>query len=156
MRARWFLAAILPLLLAFTLKGERANATDSVVVFNEIQYHPADDAATEWIELRNLHGVDVDISGWKIDGGVDFTFPADTVVTGGGHIVVAAIPGQIPGAKGPWVGSLDNTGETLRLKNRNGRIMDEIAYNDGAEWPAGADGSGVTLARRTASAVSGP
>jgi hypothetical protein len=63
------------LLLALFATGARLHATDSVLVFNEIQYHPADDAATEWVELRNLHGVDVDISGWKIDGGVAFTFP---------------------------------------------------------------------------------
>lgn len=60
-----------------------ARAADSVVVFNELQYHPANEKAqTEWIELRNLHGVDVDISGWRIEGGANFTFPEGTRIAG--------------------------------------------------------------------------
>ena len=80
------------LLLLFVVGISRAHAADSVVVFNEIQYHPPDDASTEWIELRSLHGVDLSISGWKIQGAVSYAFPADTILTGGGHLVVAAIP----------------------------------------------------------------
>ena len=89
---------LLPL-LALTL---RASAADSVLIFNELQYHPANELTeTEWVELRSLQGVDVDISGWRIDGGIDFTFPAGTIMPGGGYIVIAAVPGQIPGALGP-------------------------------------------------------
>jgi len=115
------------LLLLLVIALSSARAADSVVVFNEIQYHPADEASTEWIELRNLHGVDVDISGWRLEGAVAYTFEKDTIVSGGAHIVVAAIPGHIPGAKGPWTGGLSNSGATVLLKNRMGRIMDEIS-----------------------------
>jgi hypothetical protein len=143
--------AVLPALLFTALF---ARAADSVLVFNEIQYHPLA-GQTEWIELRSLQGVDVHIGGWRIEGGVDFTFPANTIMPGGGHIVIAESPSQIPGALGPWAGQLDNAGETLRLLNRNGRVMDEVSYGDSGSWPIGADGSGATLARRDASAANG-
>ena len=128
-----------------------------MLVFNELQYHPPDETTqTEWVELRSLHGVNVDISGWRIEGGIDFTFPAGTIVNGGGYVVVAAAPGQIPGALGPWIGKLDNGGETLRLVNRNGRVMDALSYSDAGDWPPAPDGTGPTLARRNPSAASGP
>ncbi len=142
-------------LAALGLSASGAVAFDSVVVINEVSYHPAA-GGTEFIELRNLHGVDVHIGGWRLSSAVDFTFPDDTILPGGGYLVVAANPALLPGALGPWSGSLDNAGETLRLRNLNGRIMDELAYDDGKDWPVAADGSGVTLSRRAAGAAAGP
>ncbi len=145
-------------LLALLASSLVAVAADSVVVFNELQYHPANEAAqTEWIELRNLHGVDVDISGWRIEGGANFTFPEGTRIAGGAYLVVAKVPGQIPGALGPFTGILDNGGEELRLVNRSDRSMDVLSYSDDGDWPSGADGTGATLARRNSvSANDGP
>ena len=143
--------AVLPALLFTALF---ARAADSVLVFNEIQYQPLA-GQTEWIELRSLQGVDVDIAGWRIEGGVDYKFPTGAIMPGGGHLVIAATPSQIPGAVGPWTGELGNGGEVLRLLNRNGRIMDELTYGDSGDWPLGADGSGATLARRATSAAEG-
>src|ERR1051326_908988 len=49
---------------------------DSVVVFNEIMYHPAtNEPALEWLELHNQMAVNMDLSGWSLDGGVQFKFP---------------------------------------------------------------------------------
>ncbi len=142
---------ILPLLAVSFAFVMTASAADSTVVFNEIQYNPVA-GQQEFIELRNLNGVDVHLGGWKIDGGVDFTVPAGTVIAGGGYVLI----GALPGALGPFAGQLSNSGETLRLRNLNGRIMDEVTYDDKNGWPTGADGSGASLSRRTASAASGP
>jgi len=124
---------------------------DSAVVFNEIHYHPRG-AASEWIELHNIHGVNVDLSGWKMRGGVNFDFAAGTIIAGRGYLVVAAVPGDASlagaGALGPWTGSLDNSGEEIRLVNRDGRLMERVDYRDSGDWPAGADDGGVTLAKR--------
>jgi len=125
---------------------------DSVLVFNEIHYHPVDEAAdTEWVELRSLQGVDVDISGWRIEGGIDFLFPAGSIARGRGFIVVAANPGHPSlagvGALGPFTGQLDNGGEVLRLVNNSGRVMDRVSYSDNGDWPVGPDGSDATLAK---------
>ncbi|HEX2750428.1 MAG TPA: lamin tail domain-containing protein, partial [Verrucomicrobiales bacterium] len=134
------LAVVLPCL---------ARAQDSVVVFNELMYHPPAGQA-EWIELTNVMSVNVDLSEWKLTGGVEFTFPAGTVIPAGGYLVVKGATGTAPAAAlGPFSGALDNNGETVRLRNVSGRIMDEIAYGNDGRWPVGADGTGATLARRT-------
>src|SRR5688572_29718346 len=107
-----FLSTVFALSLAATIRAEE----DSVVVFNEVNYHP-DAGGTEWIEFRNLMGVNVDLSGWQIKGGVDYNFPAGSVIPGHGYLVVAAIPGHGSlagsGAVGPFSGALNNSGENL-------------------------------------------
>ena len=76
----------LPLALSLT----NPLRADTVVVFNEIMYHPAtNEPALEWVELRNQMAVDVDISGWSIAGGIQYTFGLNSVVPGGGLVVVA-------------------------------------------------------------------
>jgi len=127
------------------------------VTFNEVHYHPADALVeTEWIELHNQMAVRVDLSAWQITGGVNFTFAEGTTIEAGAFILVAANPGQLAGASGPWVGSLNNGGEQIRLRTRHGRVMDELAYADSGRWPVGSDGSGATLAKRHPEAASLP
>lgn len=144
---------------ALLVNSLQASA-DSVIVFNEINYHPADTAGeTEWVELQNLMGVDVDISGWAIDEGIGFEFSEGTIIPGNGFFLVAADPNASSlsgrGALGPFSGRLSNSGESLRLVNRNGRVMDEITYEDGGEFPVGADGAGATLAKRDEGSAQG-
>src|SRR6185369_11953918 len=74
---------------------------DSAVVFNEISYHPlTNEPAFEWIELHNQHAVDIDLSGWRLDGGIDFNFAEGTVLRGGGYLVVASAPAELTAATG--------------------------------------------------------
>jgi hypothetical protein len=139
---------------------------DSTVVFNEIMYHPpGNEAQLEWIELYNQMAVDMDISRWSLGGGVRFDFPEGTIVRGGGLLVIAASPQALKAstgfgaALGPLEGRLDNSGERLDLLNNNGRVMDSIKYGDGGaqtpnKWPAGADGSGASLAKVSPDAAS--
>jgi hypothetical protein len=136
-------------LVALLLTGV-AHAADTTTVFNEVMYHPSGAADPEWVELYNKMAVNMDLSGWEISGGVNFTFPNGTVIAAGGYLVVASNPGAMPGvsALGPWTGSLNNGGETIRLRDRTRRVMDELNYNDSGAWPLGADGGGCTLARR--------
>ncbi len=145
---------LLPFLLAvFSLP---AAAQDSAVIINEVHYHPVDETTqSEWIELRCLHGVDVDLSGWQLKGGVNFTFPPGTIVSGRGFLVVAQNPAALPGvtALGPWTGKLGNAGEEIRLVNNSNRIMTQLTYGDGGDWPTGPDGCGPTLARRNQTAA---
>lgn len=127
---------------------------DSTVVFNEIMFHPRDgNEALQWIELHNQMAVDVDLSGWKLEG-AGYSFAEGTVLAGGGYLVIARNVPAFRAANGatnvlgPFTGSLDQGGEHLRLVNHNGRIMDEMTYGDEPPWPVGADGSGASLAKR--------
>src|SRR4051812_12452822 len=62
---------------------------DSTVVFNELMYHAAsNDANLEWIELHNQMAVDMDLSNWRIAGGVEYQFAAGTILPGDGYLVV--------------------------------------------------------------------
>ena len=129
---------------------------DSVVVFNEIMYHPAAgaDETLEWVELYNQMALDVDISGWKVKGGIDHTFAEGTILAGGGYLILAKSPVAFEakygysGAVGPYDGQLSNSGELLQLVNNSGRLMNQVEYNDRGDWPVAADGSGATLAKR--------
>ncbi|HWB04624.1 MAG TPA: lamin tail domain-containing protein [Verrucomicrobiales bacterium] len=140
--------------LVFACAAPLFAGVDSVVTFNEIQYHPtAAQTAGEWIELKNQNSTDVDLSGWRLDGGVDYVFPAGTVIRGGKYLVVAANPAALmaatglTGVVGPFENILANNGESVTLKNNNGRRMDEISWNDKEPWPVAADGSGATLSK---------
>lgn len=128
-------------------------AADAVVTFNEVNYNPVASQDGEWIELYNQMAVNVDISGWKMANGIDYTFPSGTVIPRGGYLVVAKNPANpdlsgVSGVKGPFSGNLSNSGETIELVSRSGRIMDTLEYGDVGAWPIAADGIGATLAKR--------
>ena len=120
------------------------------VVINEIHYDPADvTKQEEFIELHNAGASAVDISGWRIEDGVDFTFPVGTTIPAGGFRVVAqnlvhfqAKYGFQP--LGPWVGELANRGERIQLRNAAG-LVDEVNYGSGFPWPTGARGAGQSM-----------
>ncbi|NLF39128.1 hypothetical protein GX586_06770 [bacterium] len=140
-----------------------ACVADSVVVFNELMYHPAQDgAASEWIELHNQMAVDIDLSDWRLSGGVDYTFPAGTIIPGKGYLVIAADPAALKSQTGlqniigPFDGQLSNSGEALRLRDNSNRVLDELEYNDAGEWPPAADGSGASLAKINRDTATGP
>ena len=104
-----------------------AMAGDSVVVVNEIHYNPVD-PALEFVELHNQLSVNVDLSGWRFDGGITFGFSEGTVIPARGYLVVAKNPAALmtatgaTGVLGPFTGALANEGETLRLWNNNGAL----------------------------------
>src|SRR6267378_1915425 len=61
-----------------------AVRADTSIVFNEIMYHPATNETTmEWLELYNQMAVDVDMSGWSLDGSVHYNFGTNFVIHGG-------------------------------------------------------------------------
>lgn len=148
------LAAFVGLGLALWLPPAVVGA-DSVVVFNELMYHPAtNEAAMEWVELHNQMAVPVDLSGWSLAGGVSYAFAEGTFIAGGGYLVVASAPATLMGATGltnvlgPFTGRLSNSGEQLDLRNRNQRLMDSVTYGVDGQWPVGPDGAGVSLCKR--------
>ena len=156
-----FGGAWLPAVLFLLLATAPATRADSVVVFNELMYHPATNGSVlEWVELHNQMAVDVDLSGWSLAGGVAFDFAQDTVIPGGGYLVVAASPSDLMAATGltnvlgPYAGRLSNSGEKLELRNNNQRLMDSVSYGVDGDWPVGPDGAGVSLAKRDEDAAS--
>ena len=121
------------------------------VVINEIHYDP--DVKTEPVEFIELHNTgpgSVDLSGASFAEGVSFTIPNGTSVPAGGYLVVAENPAAVQAkfgrpAIGPWTGSLDNDGETVRLVNAAGVELDEVDYELGFPWPTVGDAPGKSI-----------
>lgn len=139
------------LAMAFTL-GLQA---DTALVFNEVMFHPvSDEPAMEWIEFYNQMAVDLDVSGWRVAGDVEYVFPEGTRAPGQGYLVLALDPPALSAATGltsvlgPFTNRLSNGGGTLELRNRDGRLMDRLGYESDGDWPVTPDGSGVSLAKR--------
>src|SRR4030095_17147246 len=86
-----FCRDLLVILLCLGGICSRAMAIDAAVIINEIHYHPVA-GDTEWIELHSLSGVDIDMSGWRLKDGVEFTFPSTAKIVGHGYLLVAANP----------------------------------------------------------------
>lgn len=123
------------------------------VVISEIMYHPlpADGQDLEYLELYNAFGTPEDLSGYRLSGDIDYTFPPQTILEGGSYLVVARTPAdvqnhyQLSRVLGPYTGALPKKGGTIRLRHRTGAVFLEINYGAKAPWPVAADGLGHSL-----------
>ena len=152
-----------------------AAAAGAAPVISEIMFHPPgvpEPVAKEWLEISNA----ADVGGWKFTKGITYTIPAGTVAAPGGILVIAADrtaflaehPNFSGTVVGGWSGVLSNSGETLRLENAAGELLDEVKYADegdwavrarpavdaygfqGWVWDSPADGGGRSLERKSA------
>ena len=122
-----------------------ASSRHGPIIFSEIMYHPPprpDGKNLEFVELYNSNPFSEDISGFRLTGQVEFTFPTNTVIAARSFLAVAAAPADLLsvwGAMnllGPYTNSLSNRSGTLRLRNRQGGILLEVNYSSEPPWPA--------------------
>jgi len=125
------------------------------IVINEIMFDaPSDQGTGEYLELYNRGASAVDLSGWKITEGVRFDFPAGTALAAGGYLVIAAdldcfLSGRgTVKAIGNWSGGLSDSGEQIRIEDRNGNLVDEVDFKVAGDWPNLADGDGSSMELR--------
>lgn len=139
----------------FTPRLESLEARDLLargdITINEIHSDPdRSGEAVEFIELYNRGAERIDLSGWSFTDGVQFTFPEATQLDAGGYLVVAQNPGELQtkftaSSIGPWVGRLSADGETIDLRDRDGALIDRVAYRLGFPWPTVGDAPGPSL-----------
>ncbi len=129
------------LILSFSLISILSAFTQGLVI-NEINYR-SDTVVNkaEFIEIYNNSSLNIDISGWLLDNGVDFQFPAGSSIGAGKYIVVAQDPSAITvpaSAKkfGPWDGKLSNKGDEIILRNNTFVEIDKVKYDSWDEWPS--------------------
>ncbi|MDP2895069.1 MAG: lamin tail domain-containing protein [bacterium] len=136
------------------------------LTISELMYHPTPSPqdppivgeALEYIELYNKGPETEDLSGYALVDGVSYVFPQGTLLAPRSFLLVASNPDvlrefyaargdDMGGAEvyGPYAGFLDNTGEALELRVEGGGRLIRMNYNDGGQWPAGADGTGHSL-----------
>jgi hypothetical protein len=173
-----------------TLGSVNQNPRIGPVLISEVMYHAAppsaaalaidatiDESRLEFIEISNPTGASVDLTNWRIRGGVDFDFPANTQLAAGASLLVlpfnpsdplnalrlAAFKAHYALAPsvllvGGYAGQLDNNGERIALQRPTSALPDEpniiprvgedeIVYDDLAPWPTAADGTGASLQR---------
>ncbi len=126
------------------------------LVFSEIMYHPKLLPGTtnnlEYVEIYNADSIFQELGGWKLRGGINFTFPASFRLAVGEAIVIAADPASlkfsynIQNVLGPYQGSLNNSGDSLILTDESGGEFLHVSYNNTDPWPVAADGTGHSLA----------
>jgi hypothetical protein len=112
------------------------------LVLSECHYHPADDPSGrdfEFLELYNAGSVSEDLSGARLSGEIEYTFPEGTRLQAGAFLVVAANPADvasgygIQGVLGPYSGRLSNAGGDLELLAREGDRLFAVSY--ASEYP---------------------
>ncbi len=124
------------------------------LAFTEIMYHPTPGPGTnllEWVELYNSANFPQELSGMRLSGDIDFTFPTNTFIGPGAYLVIARSPALmassygITNVTGPYTNGLGNSGGTLRLREVIGGVLLEVSYGTEGPWPVSPDGAGHSL-----------
>lgn len=163
MRTQALLAAFLLLLVAVIPLPNVVRTAQSQgvppVVINEVAWAgTAASARDEWIELRNNTVREIDLAGWTLrwnEGESEIIIHLGTADENTKEIRRTVIP-----ARGFYLlertdddtvrdieadllytGTLRNGGETLRLIDPEGEVID-VVNGDGGEWPAGTGSDG--------------
>lgn len=138
--------------------GDNADSTSvviggvgGIVVLNEIMHSPLE-GGTEWLELVNVSGRAVVLSGWSLGDEVDAhairdSAEAASALPPGGFLVVARDPGLVEGAVGGHTTGTDgwealSAEDVVALLDLHGTLIDRVAYD--RSW--GGD-RGVSLER---------
>ncbi|MGE4179232.1 MAG: lamin tail domain-containing protein [Limisphaerales bacterium] len=134
------------------------------LVINEIMYKPiSGDDDDQYVELHNQGSASRSLAGWRIEDGIEFTFPAGAVIPAGGYLVIARnrtnllakYPNLTPvNTVGNFTGRLAGKGERIALaqplSSRETQepvfaIVDEVTYVNGGRWGKWANGGGSSL-----------
>ncbi len=153
----------------FIVDAEPAGRDNLAI--SEIHYRPAapnqeeieagfnDRSDFEFIELLNISPRAIDLGSLKFSDGIDFDFSTadtDRTLAPGERLIIVnnldafnmrygkVLPPQTK-IIGEYEGNLDNDGEQLVIINSDKVNIIDFIFNDGAEWPGGADGDGFSL-----------
>ena len=131
--------------------GALSAALTAAPVINEIHYNNDDNTvANEFVELINPGDSSVDVSGWRITGGIEYTFPENTSIAADGFLVIGEDPATLQSqfgaaAIGPYAGRLSGEGEAIELLDDQGALVDRVNYGVNFPWPTAADGGGSSM-----------
>jgi hypothetical protein len=136
----WALAGVIAVFVLTLGVVHAQNIADHVVI-NELDINPPGNDAksiSEWVELYNPTGDDVDIGGWKIASTTvtkkTFTIPAGTQIKAGQFLVYSYTHLWFP-----------DVSEKVQLRDVSGNIIDETPIitdkqNDFSSWQRKLDG----------------
>jgi hypothetical protein len=132
--------------------ASREVEADSPLRLTEIMYNPSGGSGYEFIELQNIGDGDLDVSKMYFDEGIEFTFPPALPPLAPDEIVVivsnpTVFAERYPGVPiaGRYQGQLSNQGERISLRDKHGRLLAAVQYDDENDWPLSPDGRGDSL-----------
>ena len=130
------------------------QASSANLRVSEVMYNPLGGSDFEFIELINISGGAIDLSGAAITSGVQFTFAGSAITElGPGERVLvvknlAAFEARygtgLPVA-GEFGGSLDDNGNEIVIVDTLNQIIQQFTYDDTGAWPGRADGGTSSL-----------
>ncbi|MCB9521549.1 MAG: lamin tail domain-containing protein [Myxococcales bacterium] len=122
------------------------------LVISELMPNPqGDDTDLEWIELRNISDVALDLRGLvvsDIDGAQRFSIPASVPVAAGAAVVLGETTTSTPTVAFAWNAessayTLSNTADSVTIA-WGGVELDRVVYATASGWPV-ADGISIAL-----------
>jgi len=124
------------------------------IIFNEIAWMGTENSANdEWIELKNISGSEIDLTGWQIlnkDQKIKIVFDiGQTYVKLNTLLILERTNDEtVPGITADliYTGALKNSDETLYLFDENCQLQDEVLASP--DWPAGDKSSKRTMERK--------
>ena len=133
----------------------------SRLIATEIMYNPPGNGDVsgdeyEFLELQNRGTLPLDLGGYSFTAGIQATFSNGVAIPPGGFLLLARNPARIRERYSgvtvdvPYLGKLDNGGETLTLSHPLGQAVWSVAYGDSGTWPRTPDGLGFSLVPRDA------
>ena len=161
------------------------------LIISEVNYNPGEPTAAalaiapdltsgdlEFVEIHNPGLQDLDLTEWRIRGGVDFNFAAGSSIASGETIVIVRFDPLTPAnadrlsafrthyevanarIEGGLSGQLSANGERIVLQGpdvsidqpevTNHTYVDQVVYDNLAPWSISANGQGDSLHRRAA------
>ncbi|MFT5192732.1 MAG: hypothetical protein ACI957_005791 [Verrucomicrobiales bacterium] len=130
------------------------NSGKADVIINEIFYNaPADLERLEYVELHNTSDKPTPIGDWEFTKGIEYTFSKEAQIEANGYLILCRDLNLFREFYGDievydvFEKSLDNGGETLTLKNADGKKVDSVKYDDKDPWAKSADGYSASLER---------
>lgn len=142
------ISATRPLYGGTPIPDSAQTDTAGIVAIDSVDYLPATQTQ-EYILLKNTTANAVDISGWKLSGGIEHTFEGGTVIPPGDgsaasdyqgllHVVKNAAAfrarstgptgGQRRLIQGNYTGQLSARGESVELRNAAGLLISTFSY----------------------------
>ncbi len=146
----------------FAVNPVGGSVADSLRI-SEVMYHPADAPAgnplAEYIELKNIGPSTINLALVRFTDGVDLELPYLQLAPGAFAVVIKDQTafeaeygtGGITVVPVPYIGSLDNGGEEIVLRDALGYEIHDFDYKDG--WYDITDGAGFSLTIKDASAA---
>lgn len=130
------------------------------LIISEIHYNPDGSDEFEFIELMNLSDKTLDLSGIRIQNGVNLLVSDGTRLARNAFALGVENPDAFdqryrnPESRfyypdiqvlGVWDGQLNDGGERIEVRDRHGILLTSVDFENESPWPLSPDGNGSSL-----------